>query len=228
MNGAVAIFVKTPGISPLKTRLAQGIGRDQADEFYAQSLKAVEAVVTRATFDLAGLHSYWAVAEMQGMGHELWRRFSTIEQGSGGLGERLFQVSSQLLKKHDFVILIGADSPQISCKILVEAAEVLANKESRTRSFVLGKATDGGFYLFGTQKELSLSIWQGISYSQSDTAIKLENQLTLQGQVHPLRVLSDVDTVEDLSQILDQFVRDEDLLPEQRAIKNWIGQCLKS
>ena len=38
---AVAIFVKTPGLSPLKTRLAAGIGNTAAQEIYNHCVKAL-------------------------------------------------------------------------------------------------------------------------------------------------------------------------------------------
>ncbi len=45
MSAAIAIFVKTPGLSPVKTRLAATIGEEKAKEFYLLSLKAVEKTV---------------------------------------------------------------------------------------------------------------------------------------------------------------------------------------
>ncbi|HCO24225.1 MAG TPA: hypothetical protein DIT97_14715, partial [Gimesia maris] len=44
-QGAIAVFVKTPGYSPLKTRLAQSVGTVQAEQFHILSAKAVAAVV---------------------------------------------------------------------------------------------------------------------------------------------------------------------------------------
>jgi hypothetical protein len=44
----IAIFVKTPGHSPLKTRLAAGIGIDAAREFHMLAAQAVAAVARKA------------------------------------------------------------------------------------------------------------------------------------------------------------------------------------
>ena len=44
-HGAAAIFVKTPGISPIKTRLAVGIGQANAESFYKMSCQATGEVL---------------------------------------------------------------------------------------------------------------------------------------------------------------------------------------
>ena len=49
---AVAIFVKTPGLSPLKTRLAKGIGSALATEFHRRAAAAVSAVARAAGSDI--------------------------------------------------------------------------------------------------------------------------------------------------------------------------------
>jgi glycosyltransferase A (GT-A) superfamily protein (DUF2064 family) len=41
---ALAIFVKTPGLSPVKTRLAEGIGQARAEAFYRLAVDAVAEV----------------------------------------------------------------------------------------------------------------------------------------------------------------------------------------
>ena len=56
MNIAIAIFVKTPGISPIKTRLAASIGQQKAEDFYRLSLKSL--VSTLKEIDIT---PYWAV-----------------------------------------------------------------------------------------------------------------------------------------------------------------------
>ena len=41
---ALAIFVKTPGLSRIKTRLAAGVGDELAAEFYRLAVEAILAV----------------------------------------------------------------------------------------------------------------------------------------------------------------------------------------
>ncbi|MPV85787.1 TIGR04282 family arsenosugar biosynthesis glycosyltransferase [Ostreibacterium oceani] len=80
---ALAIFAKTIGLSPVKTRLAETIGEKKATEFYAKSLAAVAQVVQEAVQIVAqpaaqtaaqkitargqieAIVPYWAVAEAE-------------------------------------------------------------------------------------------------------------------------------------------------------------------
>jgi len=50
---AIAIFVKTPEFSPVKTRLAASIGKDAAIQVYEYCLKIVEEKVLKLQAKLA-------------------------------------------------------------------------------------------------------------------------------------------------------------------------------
>jgi len=67
MHG-IAIFVKTPGLSPIKTRLAAHVGIERALEIYRASIDCVRASVDLACSRVE-LSAYWAVAEPEGMAH---------------------------------------------------------------------------------------------------------------------------------------------------------------
>src|SRR5690606_525788 len=58
MSGALAIFVKTPGWSALKTRLAAGTGDAYAERWYRLAADAVASVAIRARAQ-HGLTAYW-------------------------------------------------------------------------------------------------------------------------------------------------------------------------
>lgn len=224
-SGAVAIFVKTPGLSPVKTRLAQTIGRQAAEEFYCLSAAAVQAVVRRAAED-GRIVPYWAVAEQEGVDHPLWERFDRIAQGSGGLGERLSRVYDELLRRHALVLLIGADAPQITAETLRSAADRLTDRSSEP--FVLGRARDGGFYLFGGSEPIPSELWRRISYSESGTADELAARLRPLGEVWELPVLCDADDAGDLEQVLAELQNLPEPLPEQLAVVRWIGLLRRS
>ena len=60
MSGAIAIFVKTPGLSPVKTRLAVKLGQKVAEEFHLTSAQAVaETVQTACKQD--DIQGYYAI-----------------------------------------------------------------------------------------------------------------------------------------------------------------------
>jgi hypothetical protein len=81
----IAIFVKTPGLSPVKTRLAAAIGEKRALEFYRLAIEAVREVVSAS-----GLQACWAVAEETAD----WTGFPVIFQGEGALGTIMSTVRS--------------------------------------------------------------------------------------------------------------------------------------
>lgn len=120
MTPAVAIFVKTSGLSPVKTRLAVGgMGAEAATEFHRLAAASVAGVARACRDDVA---PYWAVAEREALAAPAWRGFPAIWQGEGGLGARLDRIYATLLQRHGRVLLIGADAPQITPDLLREAA----------------------------------------------------------------------------------------------------------
>lgn len=221
----LAIFVKTPMLSPIKTRLAEGVGEERALLFYQYSIRILEAKMTKLHQQNRWIHPYWAVAEADGMSVPCWQSLPRIFQGEGTLGDRLDFVYSQLLDKHSSAILIGADCPQISRSTLRSSAKKLFG-ESSGPDFLFGLARDGGFYLFGGRKKIPARVWQSISYSTSSTAISLRERLENLGRVVSLnKVLTDVDRRDDLRALLGELTSKEDLA-ETEDLKEWLENIL--
>lgn len=216
MKGAVAIFVKTPDLSPLKTRLAKTIGKVRSLEFYHLSLDAVKENIRQAQSHDIELTPVFAVAEEAGLTHELWQGFTCLYTQEGGLGERMSHIYHALLKRHDFVLLIGSDSPQISPDIIVKAAKHFTESDD----FIIGPAMDGGFYLFGGSRPVPENIWSETPYSQSDTLEIFLNKLNGLGEVSFLKKYSDVDEEKDLKIIIEEMPKD--MTASQRKLKEWI------
>lgn len=217
-RGVLAVFVKTPGLSPVKTRLAAKIGEKTALEFYNLALDATAALARQAKSELSNWELIWAVAEEQGLISNRWREFGTVFQGSGGLGQRLHNVYDSLLRQYGCVAFMGADSPQIFSSKLVEALSRTA--ERRDQSFILGKTLDGGFYFFGGGISLPRNIWSDVEYSSSWTAQQLETNLRRVAPVESIDTSFDIDTIEDL-----QFLKkcNGNLMPEQINLINWVN-----
>lgn len=219
----VAIFVKTPGLSPLKTRLASTIGEELAEEFHVLSASAVEAVVAKAG-QTNQIHPFWAVAEDDGLENVLWSKFPRVWQGEGGLADRLDRVYSTLRDDKEHVILIGADTPQMTTEILSEAHHILA--EATEPQFVIGRSDDGGFYLFGGNSPIPHNVWQSVSYSESTTADQLASAIKSFGPIHELPMLSDVDIFGDLEPMGDALANLPAPLGEQIRLLQWISRLL--
>lgn len=190
---AIAAFVKTPRLSPIKTRLGATIGTAAAEEFYLMSLKAISQ-----TIQAANCAAYWAVGEEDGLKNKLWKSFNCLHTGEGGLGERQDNVYRALLKTHNKVLLIGADSPQLTPAILTNAFEELEKSD-----FVIGPAKDGGYYLFGGKSPVATEVWVTVTYSTSETRAELIRKLPSVPAMLP--ILTDVDTLDDLKSILNEL-----------------------
>jgi len=208
MNIAIAIFVKTPGLSPLKTRLAKTIGRVKAEEFYRLSLRSISSTLKRSD-----VTPYWAVGEKSGLNNHLWNDFKKLHTGDGNLGDRQSHVYHELLKKHDAVILIGGDSPQLSLEIISETI-----KQLESQKFVIGPASDGGYYLLAGRNEIGSKVWDKTPWSHENTREILIKNLGL--KPHHLMMLTDVDTQGDLEKMLSEMPNT--LNEDQKILKDWI------
>ncbi len=216
MSGAIAVFVKTPGISPVKTRLAVSLGQKTAESFHLASARAVAAVL-QATGKLNDIHSYYAVAEQSALDHDCyWQEFSCLWQGEGGLGERMDHVYQTLLKDHDFVILVGADIPQMTTAELLSATTWLLHDEQAR--LVFGPSVDGGFWLIGGNCSIPQNIWTEVTYSVADTGAQFLNKIKSVGDIHSLSLLRDIDEPNDLVLLRRTLLELINPLPEQQQL----------
>ncbi len=118
-------------------------------------------------------------------------------QVSGNLGERMqaafldaFQTGANR------VVLIGTDIPQVRTDHLEQAFDALAKND-----LVIGPSTDGGYWLIGTNRPVDL--FKGIQWSTDAVfgqTLALAKEQGLRAKA--LSPLKDIDTVEDLKQVL--------------------------
>jgi glycosyltransferase A (GT-A) superfamily protein (DUF2064 family) len=219
----LAIFVKTPGRSGVKTRLAAGMGDAFALAWHRRAAAAVAAVARDAEQrSTAGnpLRAYWAVAEAAAIVEGDWPGLPNLAQEEGGLGERMARIYSQLYDRHRAGLLIGADAPQLRSDYLVNAAQWLDSEEPR---LVIGPARDGGFWLFGGNCPIPMSAWTDVIYSRSDTEQRFCAGLAGKGELWRLPMLSDLDRAEDIPFVQAELDAMVGALPEQRAIGDWLS-----
>ena len=194
MSCGIAIFVKTPSLSSVKTRLWPGIGRRRAEALYLSSAQAVASVAMQ-TRDQGGIEPYWAVAEDAALPAEAWTDLPQLPQGNGSLGERMAQVYARLRQAHHAAILIGADAPQLTAHALQRAAVWLSGVESR---LAIGRAADGGFWLFGGNAPLhDLDTVDDIPHVRTGlaaVAAPTPAQLRLMGELEALSDIAEAST----------------------------------
>ena len=227
MKTALAIFAKTPELSPVKTRLAVDFGQTNAQVFYRMSVDAVEEMALTAkelsenTIDL-----FWAMPEKQAVEQNNTKSFPVLWTGGNGLGESLGIISEELFSRYKQVILIGTDSPQLKPSLILETVDKLSSKPDNC---VIGPSADGGFYLFGSNIRIQRTIWSRVEYSRESTLKQLFTQLENSG--HTISMISeeiDVDHFDDLNLLYQTFHDNQnDMLPEQRKLYIWLGSKVK-
>ncbi len=203
----IAVFVKTPGLSPVKTRLAAAIGAEAALAVYRGCVDCVVECVEAAVAQTS-LQPYWAVAEAQGAAH--WPRWPVLLQPEGDLGERMAGIHRQLRQRHGGALLLGADAPGLESTVVIDACNALRARPAR----VIAPAHDGGFVLYGSSLDHNSDDWSGVPYGAPDTALRF---LAAVGAGLPLTTLAlqqDLDTLDDLRALL----RDPPVSPAQRRL----------
>jgi len=219
----IAIFVKTPGISPVKTRLAATEGVDYAENWYRRAAVAVAEVAT-----MSGAVVYWAVAEPEGMIAEIWQELSRLAQldcpqstANAGLGARMHCVQQQLLARHSAAILLGADTPQLDINVLRAIMDYLQTSTPRS---AIAPASDGGFWLYGGNRCAPLSAWEAVRYSSADTLVQFELAMRNQGKMAQFQSETDVDTAADLAACAIALTSLVDPSDKQRELLNWMQE----
>ncbi len=188
---ALAIFAKTPYLSPVKTRLADDIGEQKATAIYSAM---VDCLKTFAHSLPSYISPFFTVAEKEALASDFWRGERLMHSGEGGLGKRLHHSYQALKRTHEYVILIGSDSPHITPQHLKETYHAL-----KTHDYVIGASFDGGFYLFASRLELPKSFWLHPTYSKDNTL----NQLieSIDSPIYFLEKEHDLDGIADIKPI---------------------------
>ncbi len=216
---AVAAFVKTLGYSPLKTRLAAGVGRSRADRFYELAVAAIET--TLLSIQAQGVAVYWAVAERDATDDPRWSRLPRVSQGNGSLNERLNRVTDSLHDRHSSVLVIGADSPQLTPEELLAAAEYLTRRPPR-RTHVIGKTYDGGFYLFGSNYRVDPTAWHNAQLGHENAAESLLRGLDPKLPTIELPRRVDADSAPDLRSLRHELTQLRTCSMAQRVLLSWL------
>ncbi|MCD2451666.1 DUF2064 domain-containing protein [Methylicorpusculum oleiharenae] len=220
-QGAIALFVKTPGLSPVKTRLAASLGTDAAETLHLTAAQSVTSVIADACQQIP-LQGYYAVAEVGALDHWYWQALPTVWQGEGGLGERMGLIYEQLLQRHPYVLLVGADIPQMTSRQVCDCAHWLSATDFSR--FAFGPSFDGGFWLFGGNRRLSQALWTHISYSQPDTGEQFLNAIAPFGDIFQTDSLQDADELADLVRVMSALEALVKPTPEQQKMTDFLTQ----
>jgi rSAM/selenodomain-associated transferase 1 len=186
----IIVFVRTPELGKVKTRLAKSIGDVSALTIYKLLLKHTATVLHDLSFDKVVYYSE-KVEE-----NDFWeaRLFEKKRQKGADLGKRMQHAFETAFEKgYQKVLIIGSDLFDLKSIHITTAFDALENHD-----LTIGPSLDGGYYLLG-MKELYPAVFKNKKWGTDSI---LENTLKdLQQQnVKLLEALNDIDTFEDLQQ----------------------------
>jgi uncharacterized protein len=199
MKNALIVFVKTPILGKVKTRLAADIGDKKALAIYEILLEKTFKISQEAN---ENTFVYYADEIIE---NDIWQGekiIKKLQNTNPDLGQRmLFAFQEVFNEGYQNVLIIGSDNYEITHEYLTKGFECLAKKDA-----IIGLAHDGGYYELGitadaskNNPELLNALFQNKKWSHDNvgneaiTALQSHN-LTFEY----LPTLRDIDTVKDL------------------------------
>jgi rSAM/selenodomain-associated transferase 1 len=194
----LGIFAKHWEPGTVKTRLAATIGYERAAAvqraFLETLLARMRPCSTLRRLVITPSEKMAAFREVSG---DDW---SLEAQSDGDLGRRIHTFFESHLKQAERILLIGSDSPDLPCRLVQQAFDLLASQD-----LVLGPAADGGYYLVGVANRLS-PIFEGIPWSTPEVWQRTIERLQATATAwHALPPWYDVDDEKSLHHLLDNL-----------------------
>ena len=192
------VFARLPERGQVKTRLARDLGDDRALAVYEAMLHDTLRGIGGPTPELE-IEVMWApTAAADGL--SLRRAFGELPlamQTGDTLGDRLSMAFSErfFFHKTDKIVAIGVDDPLLGRDLLDGAFRLLDSCE-----WVIGPASDGGYYLIGCRAgAYNSAIFTDVQWG-TDVVLSATLQRIREwgGSVAMLPERSDIDVVEDL------------------------------
>jgi rSAM/selenodomain-associated transferase 1 len=191
----VLIFQKNEVLGKVKTRLAAGVGEEQALEIYRQLLAKTYLALRDISVSIT---TYFSEFIPDNPIHSAENKLVQVGQDLGERMKNAFAENFELgIEK---VVLIGTDCPSLEGIHLAQAFEALDQSD-----LVLGPARDGGYYMIGMKRRADF-LFEGITWS---TELVLSQTLALAAeqdlQTSLLPILEDIDTLEDWERYCSQI-----------------------
>ncbi|MBN3582091.1 TIGR04282 family arsenosugar biosynthesis glycosyltransferase [Algoriphagus aestuarii] len=193
MRKGIIIFQKNAQLGKVKTRLAAGVGEEQALEIYKGLISVTYAQVSKLKCKKLLYFSEFVDNPDQKEDES----YSFHVQSDGDLGQKMASAfQEQFQKGCDKLLIIGTDCPGLTSEILEEAFEKLDHDE-----VVIGPANDGGYYLLG-MKTFIPGLFQKIPWSSEKVLSLSKKVLDFHSITYSLLpTLIDVDTLEDWKKV---------------------------
>ena len=189
-NNLIIVFVRSPELGKVKTRLARSIGDQSSLNIYKILLKHTAAVLRDLSFDKVVYFSEKID------NNDLWENslFEKKLQKGADLGERMHHAFDTAFNKgYKKVLIIGSDLFDLTSSIITSAFEAL-----ETYDISIGPSLDGGYYLLG-MKKLQPEVFKNKKWG-TDSVLEHTLQDLKKQKIKLLKALNDIDTLEDLQQ----------------------------
>ncbi|MCP4482381.1 MAG: glycosyltransferase [bacterium] len=178
------MFIKSPMLGTVKTRLAKDIGDEKALFYYKNFVINILKTLRNLNVDLKIFYTGKEVISWLG------DNYSYVEQEGESLGDRMHHAFKFCFDSgYEKAVIIGSDLPSIS----IDTINLAFRKE-----VVIGPCFDGGYYLLGFSKnKFNSKVFENIDWStakvfkQTMVVLKDENIFCLDKE-------RDIDTLEDL------------------------------
>jgi len=187
----IIIFAKNPVLGHCKTRLAAGIGEQNALDVYKILLAHTAAVTQELNKKKVVFYS------QEILENDIWnpKIFDKQLQCKGDLGQKMLHAFHWGFEKgYQNIVLIGSDLIDLKSTDIEEAFASLDKNK-----VVFGPATDGGYYLIGLSEKNS-KLFQNIPWSTS-AVLNMSLKNLSPGSFHLLQPKNDIDQKEDLQNI---------------------------
>lgn len=219
-QGRLMVFCKAPVAGQVKTRVARSLkgnaewNAQLAARLHTQLAWHCLTTMTKRTLAKVELWCAPTVDHPFFLHCERELGVTLMEQGAGGLGERMARAFDHALHQSRYAVVVGTDCPVLSCDY-IDAAFTCLQGESGS---VIGPAEDGGYVLLGLSCRQP-AVFEDIPWGGADV---LETTLAkVRGNVATLPMLWDVDRVVDLQRLQTQvpgLSLDQNLLDLMNAL----------
>lgn len=197
----IFLFVKSPGQTTVKSRLAKAVGEQKARELYRHfvldMLDTLWDVAAVAQHDL--LVYFYPPEAGQEIRDWLGSSYTCIPQQGNDLGERMQNAFlTGFAAGYRRAILLGSDTPNLTSSLIIAALNSL-----HTHPAVIGPACDGGYYLLGFQSQaFRPAIFFGMPWSTGKVYTRTRKILQRRHtDVFVLPPWRDIDTITDLQDL---------------------------
>jgi len=187
-DNLLLIFTRNPELGKVKTRLAKGVGQENALIIYKELLQHTHDVVVKNSCTKRVGYSV-KIRE-----NDIWEAslFQKFKQEGDDLGQRMEQAFSEAFSdNYKKVVIVGSDLYDLRPYHLEQAFDALTKHDA-----VIGPAKDGGYYLLGMRVFIA-DVFKNKEWGGETVLNKTLQDLTSYN-VHTLEGLNDIDFAEDL------------------------------